>query len=153
MIADRNLSQNFKLSEFLRSQTATRNGIDMTPSDEIIANLERLCVTVLEPVRAYLKMPMIVSSGYRPPMLNRLVGGAPTSAHVYGRAADIVFPDRSPRSIVDSLKSWTEVPIFDQIIEEFGEWVHFGIAVNGTPARGQWLKAASTPNGTAYSFI
>lgn len=153
MIADRNLSPNFKLSEFLRSQTATRNGIDMTPSDEIIANLERLCVTVLEPVRAHLNLPMIVSSGYRPPMLNRLVGGAPTSAHIYGRAADIVFRDHEPRSIIASLKSWTGVPTFDQIIEEFGEWVHFGIADNNAVPRNQWLKATHTPNGTAYSFI
>ena len=45
------LSDNFNLSEFTKSQTALRNGIDNTPSEEVIENLRALCENVLQPLR------------------------------------------------------------------------------------------------------
>jgi hypothetical protein len=52
-------------------------------------NLTRLCCTVLEPLRAFAG-PLRVTSGYRNPQTNHEVGGATNSAHLYGRAADII---------------------------------------------------------------
>ena len=50
------LSQNFSLSEFTKSQTATRHGIDNTPSMTNIINLTSLCEGVLQPVRNHHNM-------------------------------------------------------------------------------------------------
>ncbi|MDD6787619.1 MAG: hypothetical protein PUD83_06055 [Bacteroidales bacterium] len=48
------LTDHFHLSEFVRSETATRLGIDNSINDpEIIANIKNLCEHVLEPLRAF----------------------------------------------------------------------------------------------------
>ena len=50
---------------------------------------ETLCNYVLEPIRNYLQTPIIITSGYRCPELNKAVGGNPESQHMIGEAADI----------------------------------------------------------------
>ena len=83
------LSKNFKLSELTRSATASRLGIDNTPSPQVLSRLKTLCETVLQPIRDKYKKPIIVSSGYRNQIVNKAVGGVSTSDHLYGCAADI----------------------------------------------------------------
>jgi len=80
------LSPHFALEEFLASQTAARLGIDSDPDTTAFANLRGLAV-VMESVRMILRNKQIlISSGYRSPILNRAVGGAPHSAHKLGGA-------------------------------------------------------------------
>ena len=92
------LSEHFELNEFTRSATADRLHIDnsLNPSDptgqSIINNLRNLCQQVLEPLREHFGIPVVVSSGYRCPALNKAVGGVPNSQHLTGEAADIVMP-------------------------------------------------------------
>lgn len=86
------LSENFSLYEFLRSDTASRINLhryqeQITEKD--VLNLRRLCEGVLQPLRNRLREPIEISSGYRSPQLNRAIGGAKKSDHLYGRAADI----------------------------------------------------------------
>ena len=90
------LSDNFSLHEFLLSQTATRNNISMDPPIEVIDNLRRLCVDILQPLRDATGKSIYISSGYRPPKLNELIGGSTTSAHMDGRAADFVVNGMTP---------------------------------------------------------
>lgn len=92
---DIQLSTHFKLSEFLRSETASARGIDNTPSIEVVSNLQQLCIHVLEPLRAYFNTPIVVSSGYRSPALNKAVGGSTTSQHMTGEAADLRIPSEA----------------------------------------------------------
>lgn len=92
---DIQLSTHFKLSEFLRSETASARGIDNTPSLEVVSNLQQLCINVLEPLRAYFNTPIVVSSGYRSPALNKAVGGSATSQHMTGEAADLRIPSEA----------------------------------------------------------
>ena len=80
-----NLSEHFVLGEFTRSKYPEVYNI---PSHEAIANLANLC-TWLEVLREKASQPIIINSGYRSPQLNRKVGGAPTSNHLTGCAADI----------------------------------------------------------------
>jgi hypothetical protein len=80
-----NLSEHFLLGEFTRSKYPEVYNI---PSHEAIANLANLC-TWLEVLREKAAQPIIINSGYRSPQLNRKVGGAPTSNHLTGCAADI----------------------------------------------------------------
>ena len=38
------LSANFSLSELIKSETALRNGLDNTPTQEVVDNLRTLCI-------------------------------------------------------------------------------------------------------------
>ena len=84
------LSPHFRLVEFTQSPTARRLGIRNEVNSQQLANLTNLCRYVLEPLRKCFGQPIYVNSGYRCPKLNRAVGGAVKSYHLYGRAADIV---------------------------------------------------------------
>ena len=86
------LSDHFSLNEFTRSALAERMRIDNTPFDDsVIANLRALSQHVLEPMRRLTASPIRITSGYRSPSLNQMVGGAHQSQHMVGQAADIVF--------------------------------------------------------------
>lgn len=65
------LSNNFKLEEFERSNTAGQLGIDNTAPREAIDNLSRLCTLLLQPLRDYYKTKIFINSGYRLPGLER----------------------------------------------------------------------------------
>ena len=47
-----NLSKNFTLIEFTKSQTALRMGIDNTPNDEHLSNAKKLFENVVQAVKA-----------------------------------------------------------------------------------------------------
>ena len=84
--------KNFKLSEFFDSIAADRNGIKNEPSIDERATIERninlLVDNVLDPIRDKFCAPVIITSGYRCPQVNKLVGGANNSQHMSGYAAD-----------------------------------------------------------------
>lgn len=83
------LSPHFRLSEVVHSVTASLRSIDNSISPSFILNAAVLADSVLEPLRAQLKRPLVPSSWYRCPELNAAVGGVPTSFHLSARAADI----------------------------------------------------------------
>lgn len=116
------LSAHFTLEEMTVSQEAARRGLDNTPEGQALANL-RKTANAMELVRAYLTHPILVSSGYRSPEVNRAVGGSKTSAHVQGYAVDFTSPGfGTPLQICRSIE---RSPLqFDQLIHEFGRWVH-----------------------------
>ena len=83
------LSKHFKLSEFTKSQTAARLGIDNTPPEEVIPKLTFLCSQILEPLREKIDKPIIVTSGYRCAELSKAIGSSENSQHTKGEAVDI----------------------------------------------------------------
>ena len=120
------LSENFRLKEFIESQTADQRGIDNRPDWEAVINLRNLCREVLQPLRDYEGKPIHVNSGYRCPELNEAVHGVGDSQHLYGEAADIHRPDKETgrrwyKFIVDNLD-------FDQVLFEYRRtgvrWLH-----------------------------
>lgn len=82
-------SEYFTLSEFISSATAKKYNISNIPSSAIIDNLQYGCDMVLDPLRRRLGKAIIITSGYRCPHLNKLVGGVNNSWHTQGNAADI----------------------------------------------------------------
>jgi len=148
MGATQMLSEHFSLDEMTVTQEGDRAGLDNTPGEAEIANLQRLC-RVLEGVRTLLGVPIIVTSGYRSPEVNKLVGGAPTSAHMKGLAADIIAPRYG--TPIEVAKAITQSGIlFDQTIHEFGRWCH--LAIPGTlPARRQILTIDT--KGARYGLL
>ena len=140
-------SPHFSGREMTISQEAARHGIDNSPGADVERYLARLCSTVLEPMREHFG-PLHISSGYRCPKVNALVGGASSSAHMEGRAADVIAPGASLRTMVEWLKP-SRLP-FDQVILEFGSWVHVAIARGGEAPRGQALMIFKAGQYLAY---
>jgi len=145
------LSPNFTLEQLVFSQTAARKGIDNTPSPEIIANLTNLCVNLLEPARELLNAPIHIDSGYRCKELNVAVGGAATSEHVLGHAADCIPQGWDLALAFDTLRT-SDLP-YDQIIFECKEWIHLGMAADGVTPRREALTATGGPGAWHYQKV
>lgn len=123
----------FSLSEFLNSATAKRLRIDNTPSFEVVDNLNKLA-DYLDNIREKVGKPILISSGFRCPVLNKAVGGVSNSQHQKGLAADLICAD------MESLeKVLRETGGFDQLIKEHCKgsksfWYHVSVAPrNGKP--------------------
>ena len=136
------LTKNFSLAELTKSQTASRKGLDNTPTPQIEKNLKNLAETILQPLREKLGKPIVINSGYRSPAVNAAVGGSATSAHRFGHAVDLVVPSYAGgdvkklcQYIVKFLKDNNIA--FDQVIYEFDAWVHIGIKSGNNKQRGQ----------------
>ena len=141
------LSNNFKLKEFLRSDTADKYGLDNRIS---MTEIERLYYVAqsMERVRILLgDTPIIITSGYRSPELNRKIGGSLTSDHVLGYAVD--FTHRLKPSEIIRIISNSDLE-YDQLIDEFGRWVH--ISFNPRYRR-QNLRASVERGKTVYRGV
>ena len=147
-----NLTKNFSLNELTQSETALRKGIDNAPTQDVINNLQKLAVNVLQPVRDHYGKGVKVTSGYRSPALNAEVGGSKVSHHCKGMAADIEIPG-FPNSdlaqhIVDTYK-------FTQVILEFytpgvldSGWVH--VSYDEKDLKCEVLTAVKKDGKTVY---
>ncbi len=80
------LSRNFTLEEMVAT---SHRKLQDTPTLEVVQNLQKLCVLVLQPLRDTIGSPVYINSGYRSKRLNARVGGVPNSRHLQGKAADI----------------------------------------------------------------
>ena len=148
------LTTHFALSEFTRSESAKREGLDNTPTPEHLENLKTLCEKVLEPIR--LRFGSInISSGYRGKMLNHFIGGSVSSDHCLGRAADIDMDDSGTGVTNTEIFNYIKDNLdYDQLIWEFGtkekpDWVHVGY--RGKDNRKQTLRATKVNGKSHYS--
>ena len=126
---DQRLSENFRLSEFVNSQTANRHNIDNWPNDKtIINNLKTLCRELLQPLRYAYDRPISISSGYRCIELNRKLGSKDTSQHTKGLAVDFEIFGVPNKEVAEFIRDNFN---FDQLILEFwyeeepnSGWIH-----------------------------
>ena len=114
----------------IASEIGARKGLDNTPNATEIANLVRTAL-LLEQLRALLKKPIIVNSGFRSKAVNDAVGSKDTSQHRIGCAADIRVPGKTPKEVVEAVTK-SDIP-YDQVIQEFDSWTH--ISVPDMPSR------------------
>lgn len=127
---------NFKMSELIYSETAIKNNINNMPDINSMDNMLNLIYYCLQPVRELLGAPMIITSGYRNPLVNRLVGGVNSSQHTKGQAVDFTVLGITPNQIISIIK--TSKIEFDQLINEYDKWVH--ISYNKGKNRKQVFK-------------
>lgn len=144
------LTKDFSLEEMTRSEAATLHGFkeQFTPNEEVKSNLKLLCENILQPLREKLGVEIIVTSGYRAKRTNNAIGGSDTSQHILGQAADIKVKGLSTIELCQKIKEF-DLP-FDQLIEEFGQWVHVSYSERN---RRQILQATKKGRATKYAQL
>ena len=146
------ISRFITYAEMIKSETAERFGVSNLPLKEHERNFRALCTRVIDPINEHFggtKKVVFLSSSYRNPKVNALVGGSSTSQHPQGEAGDgFTIPGISNETV------WKWVALgdlpFDQLIYEFGRWVHVSHKTDGVN-RGQILVAKGTPRIPYYS--
>lgn len=145
------LSTNFSVAELSKSEAATRQGLDNTPSMEVIDSLQALVDNVLQPLRDKLG-PIVVTSGYRSPAVNKAIGGSATSDHCKGQAADIEVLNMDNKALAEYIRDNMK---FTQLILEFyrkgvadSGWVH--VSYDAKNLKNQVLTAAKVDGKTVY---
>ena len=138
------------------SNTATRRGIDNTPNDDQLSNMELVADEVFEPLRSYVGGPIKINSFFRCPELNTAIGGSHKSQHCKGQAIDIddTFGRCTNAEMYHFIKDHLD---FDQMIWEFGDddnpdWVHVSY-VSEKDNRNRCLKAYREKGKTKYKVI
>lgn len=145
------------MKEGTYSVTAMRLGIDNTPGEYELTNMQILAEKVFEPLRQYVGKPIKINSFYRSKELNKAIGGSSKSQHCEGRAIDIddTYGHMSNAAMYDWIKANLD---FDQMIWEFGndqnpDWVHVSY-VDEDFNRKRCLKAYKDENNkTKYMVI
>lgn len=130
------LTEHFTLEEFTRSQTATRLHIDNTPNAEQLSNIENTAER-LEEFRIFLGKPVIITSGFRCPTLNKAIGSSDKSQHVKGQAVDFHCLGEDIKDTITAIIGSSLG--FDQLILEYGSWIHVSFLKPIYKERGQAL--------------
>jgi hypothetical protein len=125
-------TEHFSLAELVYSNKATELHIDNTPTPEAVVNLCNLMTEVLEPARCKLGAPIIITSGYRCPALNNVVGGVKTSQHMMGQAADLVCTKLEDKKRLFEILKKMDI---DQLLWERNskgtQWIHVSFNQHG----------------------
>lgn len=146
-----NLSKHITMKEATYSATGEAKGIDNSPTDEHLENMNLLAEKVFEPLREWYGKPIKINSFYRSKALNLAIPGSSlTSQHSYGQAMDIDTTSDN-KKLFDYIKNNLD---FDQLIWEFGnesnpDWVH--VSYKKTGNRKQILKAIKVNGNTKYT--
>ena len=118
----RKLSANFTVAEF-----ACKDGSDPVFVDSSLAAL-------LQKIRDHFGRPVVITSGYRTAAHNKSVGGAKSSQHLLGRAADIQVAGVSVEDVAayaeSLLPGWGGVGRYPVKAGRTKGWVHVDTRAN-----------------------
>ena len=150
------ISEHVSYKEGVKSNTATRLGIDNTPSAYELSNMGILCDHIFEPLRQWVGGPIKINSFFRSPKLNTAIGGSSKSQHCHGQAIDLddTFGRATNAEMFNFIREHLN---FDQMIWEFGDddnpdWVHVSY-VNDDDNRNRCLLAYKDNGKTKYAVI
>ena len=132
----RQLSPNFRLSELIKSDIASRNDIteQFHPDDKIVHNLWYVANKILQPVRDHFGKPIVPSSGWRCLRVNRLCPSRDTSDHIKGFAVDFEIHSLDNLSVARWIR---DNLVYRQLILEF---------YNGTDPSSGWVHCSYNPD-------
>ena len=150
------ISEHISKKEATFRATATRRGIDNTPGEYELQNMELIAEKVFEPLRKHVNGPIKINSFYRSEELNQAIGGSSRSQHCQGRAMDLddTYGYMSNADMYNYIKDNLD---FDQMIWEFGteenpDWVHVSY-VDADSNRKRCLQAYKEDGKTKYKVI
>lgn len=129
------ITKDFYLHEFTDSATAARLGIDNSIPEALWPNFLRLA-KLAQQIRDYLGVPVLISSGFRCEALNAAIpGSSRTSRHMLALAIDIKGAGLTPKQVAERLKLRIDEFEIDQLILEYNQWTHAGLALDGEKPR------------------
>ena len=142
-LKDAALTAHFSLGEMCASGTARQLGIENIPDEQTIIRLRHLCEHVLEPLRRRFGA-IRITSGYRCGQLNKAVGGAARSQHLWGEAADIHVSNREVgmkmfRFIQENLLF--DQLLFEHVMDDGACWLH--VSYRAVEARNRRMANAA----------
>ena len=147
-----NLTANFSLHELTKSETALRLNLDNTPGPVETEYLKLLAENVLQPIRDHFQQGVKVNSGFRSSETNQATGGAKSSDHVKGQAADIEIPGVANADLAQWIMDNLD---YTQLILEFytpgipdSGWVH--VSYDPENLKKQELTAMKVAGKTQY---
>lgn len=122
--------------EATKSNTATKLGIDNTPTDIQLERMNYVAENLFDCVREHFGKPLGITSFFRSEKLNVKIGGSRTSQHVLGEAIDIdadIYGGLTNKEIFDYIYENLD---YGQLIWEFGTslepaWVHVSLSRYG----------------------
>ena len=146
------LSQHFTLGEVTKTSHKTADG--NIPSHVAIENLKNLWENWLEDLRyshntlyGEKDEPIIITSGFRSPEVNKLAGGSPTSNHLTGCAVDIrcIGIEQAIRyaNILLDIADGTKRDFDELLIERNKQgryWIHFAVRPKDNRRRTKFLQ-------------
>ena len=161
------LSEHFSLREVCKTSHKTADG--NIPSHVAIENLKNICENWLEDLRysnnvlyedketrsqgvqdntTEADSPIIITSGYRSPEVNKLAGGSPTSNHLTGCAVDIrcIGVEQALRyaNILLDIADGTKRDFDELFIERNKQgryWIHFAVRPKENRRKISFLQA------------
>jgi hypothetical protein len=151
------ISEHISYKEATRSVTALRLGIDNTPNEYQLQNMEIVAKNVFEPLRKAVGGAIKINSFFRCEDLNKAIGGSSKSQHCQGRAMDL-DDNYGYMSNNDMYKYIKQNLDFDQLIFEFPDedgnasWIHVSY-VDADSNRKRCLKAIKENGKTKYIDI
>ena len=150
------ISKHISKKEATFSATATRKGIDNTPGEYELQNMELIAEKIFEPLRKHVNGPIKSNSFYRSQELKKAIGGSTKSQHCQGRAMDL-DDTYGYMSNADMYKYIKDNLDYDQMIWEFGteenpDWVHVSY-VDADSNRKRCLQAYKEDGKTKYKVI
>ncbi len=148
------ISEYVTLNEAIKSNTASRLGIDNTPSEIQLSAMQNIGVKIFDPIRESVKCSLGISSFFRCKKLNEAIGGSTSSQHGKGEAIDIdadIYGGTTNKEIFSLIYTNFD---FDQLIWEFGNddepaWIHVSLKTEGKN-RNQTLQAYKDAGKTKY---
>ena len=145
------LSEHITLGEV--TKTSVKTAGENIPSHVAIENLRNICENWLEDLRYSHNTlygdkdePIIITSGYRSPEVNRAVGGSPTSNHLTGCAVDIrcagIEQALRYANILMDIADGTKRDYDELFIErnKLGRyWIHFAVRPKGNRRKTEFI--------------
>jgi len=125
---------------------------DNKPTDQHLVALTQLCTNALDFIREEFG-PVIITSGYRNPAYNKKIGGAISSQHQFGTAADFIVPRQDLYDVFEWIKSEM---LFDQVIFEIKdgkEWIHFSYLIDPHSNRREALTSKFDDQKMTYQKV
>ncbi len=114
-----------RISEHITFAEATHTSkkLPNIPSNKELEAMKLVALLCFEPMRKWYGKPLKINSFFRSAEVNKAVGGASTSQHLFGEAIDLTTGSKEENK---KLFEWAKSHLtYDQIINEYDySWIH-----------------------------